>query len=89
LDGDAPSAAKHSKNARSRVWDWLSLITRGVAGEIMALQQIECMECGKKFSRDVKEPKWQKIYAELGVVADQCDDCLQEYLLNQALGGDE
>lgn len=47
-------------------------------------KEIECMECGKRFFRDISLPKWKKIYEELGCVADQCDVCLVKYLKEMA-----
>ena len=49
----------------------------------MTETEITCMECGKKFKRDITLPKWQKIYAAMGAVADQCDICLRQMTREQ------
>jgi hypothetical protein len=51
-----------------------------IGGGSMVEKEIECMECGMKFFRDISLPKWKKVYSELGCVADQCDECLTKYL---------
>lgn len=44
------------------------------------MQEIECMECGKKFERDMDNPRVRKAVQSMGVVADQCPDCLRKWL---------
>lgn len=43
------------------------------------IKELECMECNKKFKRDVDTPEYKKMCADMGIVAQQCDECLKEW----------
>lgn len=47
------------------------------------IQEVECMECGKKFKRDMDDPKVKRAIQNMGVVADQCDSCLRKWIAEQ------
>ena len=66
------------------MWRFYGREAKAGGGESMTEKVIECMECGKKFKRDISDPKWKRMYAELGCVADQCDECLKEWLREEA-----
>jgi hypothetical protein len=46
---------------------------------MVRIEKRECMECGATFERDMDDPKVKKAYANMGVVADQCDACLRKW----------
>jgi hypothetical protein len=43
------------------------------------IQKRKCMECGAEFERDMDNPKWIKMYENMGACADQCIPCLRKW----------
>ena len=44
------------------------------------IKELKCMECGDMFKRDVDSPEYKKMLADMGIVAQQCDKCIKEWV---------
>jgi len=43
----------------------------------------KCINCAKEFERDLNDKEIQMFYREAGAIADQCEECLKQWIKEQ------